>query len=140
MRAAGSPDAPFASLTAGAGHTCGLEAGTGKAWCWGWNGNGQLGDGTTGNQSAPVPVIGGRTWATLVAGSGHTCGVEAGTGQAWCWGDNGSRQLGDGTTVWKRTPVAVSGGRTWATLTAGYWHTCGMEAGTGKAWCWGYNW
>ncbi len=139
--AATGPGAPFTSLAAGDSHSCGLEAGTGKAWCWGANWDGRLGDGTTATQFAPVAVTGGRAFSSLAAGGSHTCGVEAGTGKAWCWGYNGSGQLGDGTTAGTPTtaPVAVTGGRTFTTLAAGDSHTCGVEAVTGKAWCWGSN-
>jgi len=129
----------FASLVAGGGHNCGVVAGTGKAWCWGDNYFGQLGDGTTGGSSVPMAVTGGRVFASLVAGEFHTCGLEADTGKAWCWGENGAGQLGDGTTGGSSAPVGVSGGRVFASLAAGWSHTCGVEAGSGKAWCWGGN-
>jgi alpha-tubulin suppressor-like RCC1 family protein len=81
----------FVSLTAGGGHTCGLTAG-GRAYCWGSNGNGQLGDGTTGHRTRPTPVTGGLAFTALGAGGMHTCGVAAGV--AYCWG---SGPLGMGT-------------------------------------------
>ena len=99
----------FTSLVVGERHTCGLETGTGTAWCWGWNGYGQLGDGTAGtDRRSPVAVKGGRAFVSLVAGQQHTCGLEAGTGTAWCWGWNDDGQLGDGTSGTDRSvPVAV---------------------------------
>ncbi|NBT26803.1 MAG: hypothetical protein EBT09_09680, partial [Actinobacteria bacterium] len=137
----------FASLVAGEFHTCGVEGRTGKVWCWGSNSTGQLGDGTSGNgnwsdsanRSAPVAVSGGRVFASLAAGSDHTCGLEAGTDKAWCWGGNGYGQLGDGTsgspTHWndadQSAPVAVTGGRVFSSLVAGGAKTCGLDAGTG---------
>src|SRR5664280_1169219 len=45
----------FTSITGGGWHTCGLT-GAGAAWCWGYNGNGQLGDNTTTEQHTPVTV------------------------------------------------------------------------------------
>ena len=57
----------FASLTAGAYHTCGLTSG-GAAYCWGYNVYGQLGDGSTTGRTAPVAVAGGLTFASLTAG------------------------------------------------------------------------
>ena len=109
----------YTALAAGDAHTCGLATG-GTAYCWGYNGNGQLGDGTSGNggdQSAdrlvPVAVSGGRTYTALVAGGEHTCGLATG-GTAYCWGWNAYGQLGDGTSgngdssADRLVPVAVS--------------------------------
>ena len=135
----------FASLVAGYGHTCGVEAGSGKAWCWGFNGYGQLGDGTSGNggssanRTAPVEVAGGRLFSSLAAGGQFTCGVEQATGKAWCWGWNDIGQMGDGTSINRTAPEAVAGERVFGSLVAGYMHTCGIETGTARAWCWGGN-
>ncbi|NBT25752.1 MAG: cell wall anchor protein, partial [Actinobacteria bacterium] len=86
----------------------------GTAYCWGYNGYGQLGDGTSGNGDSsanrlvPVAVSGGRTYTALVAGGKHTCGLATG-GTAYCWGWNRYGQLGDGTSGTDRlVPVAVS--------------------------------
>jgi alpha-tubulin suppressor-like RCC1 family protein len=50
----------FSSVTAGtlSAHSCGWTTTDGRAYCWGSNSNGQLGDGTRTNRSSPVPVIG----------------------------------------------------------------------------------
>ena len=67
--AAALPDAPqvtftaftsvltFAHVSAGGAHTCGVTT-EGVAYCWGWNGFGQLGDGTTTTRTKPVAVAG----------------------------------------------------------------------------------
>jgi alpha-tubulin suppressor-like RCC1 family protein len=60
-----------------------------------------------------VAVAGGLTFAWLSAGASYTCAVTTG-GAAYCWGYNGTGQLGDGTTTLRRTPVAVKGGPTFA--------------------------
>jgi len=51
-------------------------------------------------------VAGGVTFAAVRANEYHTCGVTA-AGAAYCWGQNGSGQLGDGTTINRLTPVRV---------------------------------
>src|SRR5213592_735706 len=75
---------------------------------------------------------------TLSAGSDHTCGV-AGSGAAYCWGTNTYGGLGDGTYGNNRlTPVAVSGGLTFAAVSGGALYTCGVTT-SGAAYCWGLN-
>jgi alpha-tubulin suppressor-like RCC1 family protein len=130
----------FTQLAAGQNHTCGLTA-SGQAYCWGLNGAGQLGSVTPdGNPYSftPVPVSGGLAFAQLAIGtySQHSCGLTS-DGHAYCWGDNSSGALGDGTTNNSWAPVAVTGGLTFTALTGGD-HTCGLTAG-GAVYCWGNN-
>jgi alpha-tubulin suppressor-like RCC1 family protein len=127
----------FAAVSAGVGHSCGLTTG-GAAYCWGDNTEGGLGDGTTTRRLSPVLVAGGLTFAEVRAGGAVTCGVTTGGG-AYCWGENGFGQLGDGTTVsYRVSPVPVSGGLSFAAVSAGTYHTCGVTTG-GAGYCWGSN-
>src|SRR5439155_189354 len=131
----------FARVSAGRSHACGVTS-AGAAYCWGGNGYGQLGNGTTNvyGEGSPVLVLGGLSFATLSAGDVHTCGLTTG-GAAYCWGDNSAGQLGTGTTMSSSSPVLVSGGLTFATVSTGNLHTCGVtSAGAGRqAYCWGSN-
>jgi alpha-tubulin suppressor-like RCC1 family protein len=69
-----------------------LEDGT--AWCWGKNGDGQLGHGgTEAFSTVPVQVSGLATVTAVTAGEGHACALLEDT-SAWCWGDNSDSQLG----------------------------------------------
>jgi alpha-tubulin suppressor-like RCC1 family protein len=128
----------FQSLASGGYlHICGLAI-DGAAYCWGFNGEGQLGDGTTTERSTPVLVAGGLTFKSLAAGNySHTCGVAT-TGTAYCWGSNINGQLGDGTTTNRLTPTPVAGGVTFESITAGHNYTCALTA-DGTAYCWGRN-
>lgn len=129
----------FASVSAGLYHTCGLTA-NGAAYCWGDNSEGALGDGSRSSRATPSAVQGGLTFATLTTGrSGfnNTCGLTAG-GMAFCWGDNTTGALGDGTMTNQATPVAVQGAHSFVMISAGGDHTCGVATG-GAAYCWGSN-
>jgi alpha-tubulin suppressor-like RCC1 family protein len=143
----------FVALSTGYFHACGLTQG-GAAYCWGGNFAGELGNGSAagpqqcaaggasyGCSTTPVAVSGGLTFGSLSAGQWTTCGVTTG-GVAYCWGSNGYGQLGNGTSVFNLNPspapVPVSGGLTFASVSTGYLHTCGVTT-QGAAYCWGDN-
>jgi alpha-tubulin suppressor-like RCC1 family protein len=128
----------FTSLSGGGLHTCGLTSG-GLAYCWGYNRYGQLGIGEpdTLPHAAPVPVAGGRSFASLTAGAYHTCGVTS-AGEAFCWGRNLHGRLGDSTATDAGAPRPVAGGHRFYGVSAGYNHTCGVTT-AGAALCWGDN-
>jgi alpha-tubulin suppressor-like RCC1 family protein len=77
-----------------------------QAWCWGWNGHGQLGDGTTEDRYTPVPMAYSEDATSITVGRGHICTVRM-DGTAWCLGLNESGQVGDGTFADRWAPVEV---------------------------------
>ncbi|MFL5483639.1 MAG: Ig-like domain-containing protein [Gemmatimonadaceae bacterium] len=125
----------FVEIDAGSGnHTCALTS-SGKAYCWGVGGLGITG---VMESRVPVAVYGGINFATLSVGGSHTCGLTS-DGTAYCWGDNNAGQLGVGQFGNRMdTPVAVSGGLKFATITTGDAHTCGVTL-SGSLYCWGHN-
>jgi alpha-tubulin suppressor-like RCC1 family protein len=129
----------FKAISTRANTTCGLTA-TGAAYCWGYNGYGQLGDGSRDNSSAPVAVTGGLSFLTISVGYYHVCGQTS--GGIYCWGRDESGELGDGSTTDRSGPVLVSGSTAFTTVSAGAddgnGYSCGLTSG-GAAYCWGYN-
>ena len=131
------------AITAGQEQTCALAAG--KAYCWGSNTNGQLGNDSTTSSKVPVPVdtsgeLASKTVTAITAGSHHTCAVAAGA--AYCWGSNTNGQLGGTGATSSKVPAPgyTSGelaSKTVTAITAGSHHTCAVAAG--GAYCWGPN-
>jgi alpha-tubulin suppressor-like RCC1 family protein len=123
------PEITFVDVSAGAVHTCGITP-EGAAYCWGDNSTGELGDGNAPtDRDTPVLVQGALVFASISAGSFHTCGVTTG-GDAYCWGDN-SPSGAD-------TPVLIGGGLVFESISAGDGHNCGVTT-SGEAYCWGGN-
>jgi alpha-tubulin suppressor-like RCC1 family protein len=139
-------DLRFTQLSAGWTHTCALTA-AGLANCWGANDYGEVGDGTTGYRTAPQPVGGLLTFIQISAGDSHTCAVAVG-GAAYCWGLNGRGELGatssetcvnpvgGGSVPCSTSPLPVSGGHSFISVSAGVAHSCGVASG-GAGYCWG---
>ena len=126
----------FTQISAGLNHTCALNA-LGSAFCWGYNGSGQLGiDSTLRYLATPSEVVGGNRFSQISSGAYSTCGLSV-TGVAFCWGLNSSNQLGAKVGYSSPSPVEVSGGWTFEKVLVGEQNlTCGIETG-GRVLCWG---
>ena len=146
-------DEIFTSVAAGGFHTCAVTDDS-EVFCWGLNGDGQAGIGTTEpvKLGEPTQVVGGAQGGEFLsevvavsAGAFHTCAVTN-PGDIFCWGANTSGQLGDGTFEGSAAPVQVlageqPGGGAFATglgVTGGGNFTCAWTE-SAEAYCWGNN-
>jgi alpha-tubulin suppressor-like RCC1 family protein len=126
------------AVVSGYYHACALLFG-GAVKCWGYNGNGELGDGTTTRSLTPVNVLGLNGGVTKVsAGALHSCAVVS--GGLKCWGHNEYGQVGNGHAYTDQlTPDTVMGMAAGVSDVAmGANHTCASTA-VGGAYCWGMN-
>ncbi len=122
-------------VIAGRDNTCALV--NGSIRCWGYNGDSQLGDGTTTNRLVATQTTGLTTGLlTAVVGAYHSCAVVNGGVQ--CWGRNDYGQLGNGTTTNSTTPViAIAANSGAQDVAVGDFHTCSIVNGGVR--CWGRN-
>lgn len=130
---------PLVQLSAGAVHTCGIDA-LGHAFCWGQNNNGPLGVASLPSTYTPVKVWQGTArFVRIVSGDRFVCGLTA-AGQTWCWGNDQYGELGDGGNGnYATLPVQVhQGAVAYTRITASADHACGLAA-SGQAYCWGRN-
>ena len=131
------------AVALGGSHTCTLTD-AGEVWCWGANGQGQLGTGTKFSAEVPQRVTGmpaGVTVASLAAGGNQTC-VTGSDGLLYCWGANHHGQSGGGSDsprVLAPESLTLPEGAGAAVNTAvGKGHACALT-GTGGLYCWGRN-
>ena len=106
-------------------NSCGLTT-DGVWYCW--------------DEASPLDTE-GHDFTVLSMGS-HSCGVTT-AHAAYCKGVNSFGALGDGTYHTPQAPpwwVAVTGGLSFSTVSAGsYNNTCGVTT-SGAGYCWGYDW
>lgn len=126
----------FAKVSAGWQLTCAVTTGK-TAYCWGYGGNGEVGDGSNLNRWEPRRVAGGLSFGRVTSGVNANCGETTGN-RAYCWGFNGFGSLGDGTHTSRNRPAQVAGGLWFAQVSAGNGTTCGVTS-EHRGYCWGYN-
>jgi alpha-tubulin suppressor-like RCC1 family protein len=127
----------YLDIAAGVAHTCAL-AGDQSVWCWGYNGEGDLGVNDTNDRMNPTQVTanGQPKLDRVFAGTHTSCGLVITTGELWCWGDNEQGQLGDMTTTIRPVPTHIPGA--WLEIGLGGAFTCGIHADH-TLWCTGAN-
>jgi alpha-tubulin suppressor-like RCC1 family protein len=128
----------YKAISSGYDYACALTT-AGKAYCWGENNHGQLGnsDGTHADQDHSVAVDTDLKFKSITAGTSHVCALTS-AGVAYCWGNSGNGQLGHGDTTSQDAPVLVDTVQTFKSISAGSYHTCALNS-EGVAFCWGDN-
>lgn len=129
----------FAAVAAGASATCALDS-TGRAYCWGLNEVGQVGDGTTTDRLRPVSVAGDHRFVEISAGgfpSQHNCARTA-QDEVFCWGNNNGAFGTSGSSEDSSVPVRAADGLTLVTVTSGKGGGCGITPDN-EGLCWGSN-
>jgi alpha-tubulin suppressor-like RCC1 family protein len=108
-------------------------------YTWGYNAQGQIGDGTTTSRTSPVtPVREVTNWCFISAGGYTSAGIKT-DGTLWTWGSNSFGRLGNGTTVDNYFPATTAGGGTnWCFVSPGKDHTAAIKT-DGTLWTWGSN-
>jgi alpha-tubulin suppressor-like RCC1 family protein len=110
----------------------------GTLWAWGYNGRGQLGDGSVTTRLKPVQVLLGIIGVTaLSTGINYTVALRY-LGTVWGWGYNQYGQLGWGTGTYKLRPVQISNLNSVTALAAGGNHTVTRRE-DGTVWAQGNN-
>ena len=124
------------TLAAGNGFSLALDS-AGHLWAWGANDVGQLGLGTTTDQTAPQRVPNLPALKAISAGSGHVLALTR-EGTLFSWGANDCGQLGDGTAIPRSTPLKVQGLPPMEAMAAGFHHNLALDRNR-HLWVWGSN-
>ena len=128
------------AIAANGGHSLALKV-DGSVWAWGRNGEGQLGNGTWSHQNSPVAVTGAMSSGVtaIAAGVYHSLALKS-DGSVWAWGENNGGQLGDGTSINRNSPVAVTGAMSSGVtaISAGNGYSLALKS-DGTVWAWGVN-
>lgn len=117
------------------GGNCGIKT-NGTMWCWGGNGAGMQGNGTTDPSNVPVEVSGAHSWKYVDTNEMVTCGIKS-DNSLWCWGMEAP--VGNGSGNMEVVPAQVKGAGIWKNVGRGYGHTCAISADKGELFCWGWN-
>lgn len=129
----GPPIPAIVQISVGFDHVC-ARAVDRTVYCWGGNGSGQLGDGTTIDRRSPTPVPGLADVAYVSASDRGTC-ARTMAGDVYCWGDNTDGASGDGTGVDSSTPVRLTLPGPATLIVRGWSHGCALVGGGLQ--CWG---
>ena len=146
------PDTPSSNwgttilkVSLGQHHSCAIDSNS-RAYCWGNSWDNNTATGQTSYPKVPKRIHkpnGSANWdATFIeiaAAEEHTCAIKT-NGVAYCWGTDNYGSLGKQSVKneERQYPVKVSGNKTWVSIAAGRWNTCGINDDK-YMFCWGKN-
>jgi hypothetical protein len=124
------------TIAAGAGHSLALKS-DGTVWAWGYNTDGELGNGSNTNSYVPVQVNSLTSITAIAAGAYHSLALKS-DGTVWAWGDNYYGELGNGSNTNSNVPVKVNSLTSIIAIAGGGYHSLALK-NDGTVWAWGYN-
>lgn len=124
-------------IEGGCGHSIALKV-DGTVWTWGYNYDGELGDGTNTSTHLPKKLESLSNVKVIAAGYYHNLAFKT-DGTLWAWGQNTEYQLGDGTRNNRNVPIQVFGIDNIKAMAAGATHSLVLKE-DGTVWAWGTNW
>ena len=126
----------FKEIYAGESYTLAIDKEE-RLWSWGYNGTGQLGDGTKVDRTNPLKIKEEKKFIKVSAGEYHVMAIDE-EGNLWTWGRNNYGQLGDGTLIDKTFPIQIIKERKFVQISAGNYYSMAIDT-EGNLWTWGYN-
>ncbi|MFH1173689.1 MAG: LamG-like jellyroll fold domain-containing protein, partial [archaeon] len=135
----------FSSISVGGDSTCGIRANDSRVLCWGLNGNGQLGDGSTTQKNNPTLINDTSAYSMITIesfsnGIGVTCGIRANDSRVLCWGDNSMGQVGIGSATGNEpNPKQTTDTAAYSWITVSITDACGIRANDSRVLCWGID-
>ena len=129
----------WSQVSAGDIHSQGVRGVDGLGFGWGINSYGNLGMGTAVSCSSPTLVVGGLSYAQILAGSVNSHGLVGNTGIAWAWGYNTYGVLGTNNATSYSSPVAIVGAISFTDVQLGNNCAIGVRGSDSTGWGWGLN-
>ena len=127
----------YTEINSGINHTAAIKS-DGSLWTWGWNVDGQLGDGTYIDKNTRT-LIGTSTWQSASAGDNHTAAIKD-DGTLWAWGSNADGEVGQGNilNLTINVPTQIGTATNWQHVTSGRSFSLAIKS-DGTLWGWGRN-
>src|SRR3989339_594405 len=119
--------------------SCGIRKNDSRVLCWGFGGDGQLGDGGTENNLIPTLTTDTSAYKKIATGDYHSCGIRANDSRVLCWGDGGDGELGNGGFTNLNKPTLTSDISAYIQISAGSYYSCGTRLNDTRILCWGLN-